>query len=187
MTCRSCFGTGKTHCRSEMCLTADCRPCGACRGEKTVTKTPFQQAREAFDAYCAMAAPHLPADEISAIQVEFARWEVGNFGYQPSSSNALGMSEEVGEMSDAMAMFFGFNRAIGRLSHVVLKSSQKIRGFDDKEYAREQIADAIADVWIFGLNLCTFFRIDGGTLLRATAAKVLKRNWKADPTGAKAD
>lgn len=161
------------------------RRCRCCNGTGLVTRaaTPFELSRASFESYAAMDGETLPEDALSAIQVRFARWEVGNFGYQPTSTNVLGCSEEMGEMTTAMAYFFGMHAAVGRLSHITLKSGQNIRGFADKEYAREQVADAIADVFVFGFNLCTALRLDAGTIFRATAEKVLKRDWKKKPSG----
>lgn len=143
-----------------------------------MSETAYKAARRSFDQYAGMDAPLLPADPLSALQVELSRWETGQFGFQPREKPALGMSEELGEMFEALSHVFGFGKAIGRVSHIVLKTSQGIRGFDDPEYARQQVADAIADVFIFGINLCTHFRIDAGTLLFTTSQEVLARNWK---------
>lgn len=148
--------------------------------QQAKSKTPFQLSREAFDAYAHLDKPHLPGDDLSTIQVLFARWEVANFGYQPAERNVSGLAEELGEMATALGYFLGLGKAIGRLSHIQLKASQKIRGFEDREYARAECADAIADICIFTMNLATALRIDFGTILRETAKKVLKRDWNAD-------
>jgi NTP pyrophosphatase (non-canonical NTP hydrolase) len=141
-------------------------------------RTPYEEARLAFDGYAAMDAPGLPEDRDSALQVRLARWQTAQFGAAPNHQPVLGMTEELGELAEAVLALMA---AQGRVSHATLKAEQRIRGFGDQDKVRAFIADAIADYDIFAEQLCTAMRLDRGALKRATAEKVLKRNWKADP------
>ena len=71
---------------------------------------------------------------------------------------------------------------LGELSHFVLKSKQKIRE-GAKSNCEADIADAFADVVIYGLNLLSNRGIDAETALTETIKKVLQRDWVKDPTG----
>ncbi|HET6960146.1 MAG TPA: hypothetical protein VFI56_26335, partial [Vicinamibacterales bacterium] len=42
--------------------------------------TLFERSTAAFASYAAFFAPHLPADELSALQVRLWRWQVELFG-----------------------------------------------------------------------------------------------------------
>lgn len=119
------------------------------------------KATAAFNEYAGMDAPHVPTDPFSALQVRMARWQARNFGYQPIEREVLGVSEEAGE-----------------LAHAVLKGLQGIRGMDDREAYRAKAADALADIAIYSMQVATSLRIDYGTIIQATAEKVLERDWK---------
>ena len=157
--------------------------------EELVMTTAYEAARAAFDKYAAMDAPHLPDDPWSALQVKLTRWQTRNFGIQPAERNALGIAEELGEMSESildtviynLGLVSGFAVTAGRLAHTVLKNAQKIRGMDDMEKARHNIADGVADLMVFSMQLCTCFRLDMGTLFKLTAEKVLERDWTKKP------
>ena len=144
-----------------------------------------QAARAAFDQYAAMDKGEFPADDMAELQVVLARWQAAKLS-QPlgsAATNALGMGEEVGELNEMM-LGLAMSVAVGRIQHAVLKHSQGIRGMGDIEALRVKAGDAIADAMIFATQLCTALRIDFGTLYRMTVAKVIERDWKADPDGA---
>lgn len=127
---------------------------------------PIEKARLAFNKYCAMDAPQLPESESSQLQVELARWQTKNFGGGNTLELLAGVAEEAGE-----------------LAHAVLKNTQKIRGMEDPEKYREAAGDAIADMMIYAIQICTKLRLDWYTLLSATAYdEVMKRNWTKDPS-----
>lgn len=140
--------------------------------------TPFEKARVRFSEYQAMDKPKLPTDQqinMSALQVDLCRWHHRNFDRDRDADHALGISEEVGELTEAL---LGLMAASGRISHAVLKNSQGIRGMGDEAQYRAAIADAVADSQIFATQLCTLLRIDFGTLYKETAEEVMKREWK---------
>lgn len=138
-------------------------------------ETPYQKARAAFDAYAAMDAPSLPADEGSALQVRLARWQTEQFGVQSLERPVRGMSEEIGELSEAMLRLMA---AMGKINHASLKHDQKIRGLEDTDKFRALMADALADARVYLRQIATAIRIDDEVNFRATAEEVLKRNWK---------
>lgn len=71
-------------------------------------------------------------ERLNQLISEISAWSKRNFKVRVPQ---LGTLEEVGE-----------------LSHVLLKRGQGIRGFDNDEYFKEQMADALADAAIFLLN-----------------------------------
>lgn len=129
---------------------------------------PIQKAKQAFDSYAGLDTPYLPDDatkhNLSTLQVRIHRWQARNFG---ASNPFLGIVEEVGE-----------------LSHAILKHEQKIRGFDDPDKFLNEAGDAIADMTVFAMQLCTRYRLDFGVLLAATIEEVLKRDWAKNPVDA---
>ena len=136
---------------------------------------PYDLARAAFDGYAALDAPLLPIQLHPQLQVRLFRWAQANFKPWGSTENVLGVSEEMGELAEALT---GLLIATGRLDHTMLKHMQGIRGYGDENHFRRQAADAVADMMIFATQLCTTLRIDMATLYQATAEEVMKREWK---------
>jgi hypothetical protein len=73
-------------------------------------------------------------------------------------------------------------KAAGLLCHVALKGEQRIRGLDDRGLARVGIAAAIA-------SICEALDATDGhgdlfDMYAATAAQVLRRDWRANPVDA---
>lgn len=112
------------------------------------------------------AAAPAPANEWSALQQRLYRWEARNFGQGTLEHAALGVAEESGE-----------------LCHAVLKHAQKIRGMGDIEVLREKAGDAVADIVIYAINLCSKLGLDFGTLVKETSREVMKRDWRKRPEG----
>ncbi len=132
-------------------------------------------ARKVFDTYAAMDHPDLPLHPISKLQVELYRWQAR----QPFDSNeeamSLGVGEELGELAEAVLEMAG---ASGRILHATLKSRQKIRGMDHRDTYRAKVADGVADLWVFSLQLLTMLRLDGGALVEGVARRVVMvRDW----------
>ncbi len=126
---------------------------------------PHEIAKAKFDKYAGLDSPSLPGDVASALQVSLYRWQARNFGSATKEQLALGVGEEAGELFRA-----------------ILKHSQNIRGFGDKEVMREAAGDAIADIFIYAIQLCTVLRLDWYTLLEETANQIVqKRDWVANP------
>ena len=104
-------------------------------------------------------------------QVELKKWQDENFGKHPDDALrfTLGMSEEVGEVC-----------------HHVLKGTQGIRG-GVKGINKEEVADGVADILIYGLQLLSELGMDAEAEISAVITKVLKRDWVKHPTGADID
>jgi NTP pyrophosphatase (non-canonical NTP hydrolase) len=103
----------------------------------------YKLARERFDATAGMDAPELPADPMEALQTRLYRWQVNRFGLQPAERQVLGIVEELGEWMDANGMTV--------------------------EKGEEAMTDAIADIGVFAIQLCTSLRLDAGTLMQPPA------------------
>lgn len=60
----------------------------------------YRASRVKFNTYAGMDGTCEPftVDQLSALQVQLARWETRNFGYQPAWTAALGIVEEIGEL-----------------------------------------------------------------------------------------
>lgn len=129
-----------------------------------------------------MPAGQYPEDPLSKMQVMLYRWETTNLSstLPPAATHALGIAEEIGELSETM---LGLSANAGRIAHLVLKNAQGIRGIDT-ETLRIKSADAIADALIFATQYCTSMRLDIGTLYRLTASKVMRRRWLENPVHA---
>jgi hypothetical protein len=181
----------------------------------------YDLATARFNAYAGMDAPELPEDSLSAIQVRLHRWQVQNFGWQPSWTMVLGITEEVSELVDAPdadkltdavgdIMVFstqlctdsrldfgtllrntegvlekcgplrGLNSTVGWLSHVALKTSQRVRGFDDPVKGHCAYAQHLQRLLI---NVRQFSQIDIERAYVDVAEHVMKRDWRQDPSG----
>ena len=118
-----------------------------------------QKAKEAFED---ASKPDVRHSKLALIQQNLFKWQREQFGNTPLAHLALGVAEEVGE-----------------LSHAILKRDQGIRGFDDKKKFEEAVADAIADTAIYSINLCSTLGIDYETVLTEVSKKILQRKWNA--------
>jgi len=107
---------------------------------------------------------------INLKQKELHEWQERNFKGTKSTTKpewcALGMAEEVGE-----------------LCHLILKRKQGIRNYTDNDKAKELIADAFADVVVYGVQLMTCEGLDAEAIIQKTIDDVLKRDWRKDPVG----
>jgi hypothetical protein len=90
-------------------------------------------------------------------------WQTRNFGEHSMDENlkrfALGVAEETGE-----------------LCHCVLKHVQKIRE-GKNGLPVDLIVDAVADIWVYSLQLLSTINVNASTALPKIFNKVLKRNW----------
>lgn len=96
-------------------------------------------------------------------QYEVVEWADRNFGSVPRHLPLLGMVEEIGE-----------------LAHVVLKSSQGIRGMDDDQKRRAAEMDAIGDLVVFLANFCAKSGYSLEQCIEAAWAEVKQRDWTRD-------
>ncbi len=104
---------------------------------------------------------------LSLRQDDLQNWQHRNFRDSLSADMIIGMAEELGE-----------------LSHWYLKRKQGIReGVKGGDFKAE-IGDTFADVVIYGIQLMTNEGIDAEQVIKDTIIKVLKRNWKDNPSGA---
>lgn len=105
------------------------------------------------------------------LQLKLWEWEQKNF----DTSNSM-------ELMTQLAM--GMCEEVGELHHALLKFKQKIReSASDFEGVRAQelMLDAIADCFIFGINLLSILDVDVVDLVASTAMKVMQRDWKKYP------
>ena len=102
--------------------------------------------------------------DLRALQEDFKKWAAKNFGsetgIEPACKAAMGVGEEAGE-----------------LLHVMLKASQKIRGYDDIRKVDAEGQDAIGDIVIYCLDVCNRMGWDFERVLGETARQVLARDW----------
>jgi NTP pyrophosphatase (non-canonical NTP hydrolase) len=100
-------------------------------------------------------------------QKELCKWQLKNFGHAPiiPEQLALGMAEEVGEVC-----------------HHVLKGVQHIRG-GVKGVNKAEVADGVADVLIYGLQLLSYYEIDAEEEIAKVIEQVLARDWVKNPSG----
>lgn len=101
-----------------------------------MTEAEFALSRERFEATAGMDHPDLPEPAIECLQTRLYRWQIRNYGVPDPRDMALGIGEEVGEYAEA----------------------EWSRGSADA-------LDAIADVAIYAIQLCTVLRLDAGSLM----------------------
>lgn len=94
---------------------------------------------------------------ISEMQNVHKKWEKYNFGDQETFTAFYGIVEEVGE-----------------LSHSMLKKHQMVRQNENHD---ENTVDAIGDIFIFLMSLCTKLDIDMESAILTTWTKVINRDW----------
>lgn len=100
--------------------------------------------------------------DLTELQYQIHEWRKRNFPGANSIQQLLGVTEEVGE-----------------LSHAHLKAMQGIRGTPQQH--QEAAMDAVGDILIYLMGYCSClgWKIEG--ILEATTARVLARDWIADP------
>jgi len=146
----------------------------------------YKKARDNFDEYIATSTEtntdHL--NKVQKLQYALAVW-VNSELTSDSTTDTLGVSEEVGETTEAMLLLLLLATKSGKLSHAILKHHQGIREHHEQniEKLRAEVADGVIDVIIYAMNLCTHQRLDFDTLLRETITEVTTRKWKTDPQG----
>lgn len=133
--------------------------------------TPYERAKRVFEGYAA-------EKDSTILQARVARWQSYNFGACDPLVNALGVNEEIAEGFGAFARLAV---AAGKMSHLVLKGHQRIRGYADEERLRAAIADSVADQQIFAMGVATLYRFDLDAIVAATAEEVMQRDWKRFP------
>lgn len=101
--------------------------------------------------------------DLSMMQTEHVGWACRNFGPITTTTQFMGMAEELGE-----------------LAHALLKHEQGIRGVDETELLKKVI-DAHCDLIIFSLGLASVLEYDLWEELEATWTEVSKRDWVLDP------
>jgi len=122
--------------------------------------------------------------DIKALQKDLHNWQVRNFGESSTEDQSLGVTEEIGEFAAAVVILLAAEN--GRIAHAILKNKQGIRNYS-KEKTRAEIEDAIGDIFIYMLNMCTHMDMDLEDIYTKTAASVLKRDWKKNPTTGEAN
>ncbi len=119
------------------------------------------------------------ASEPDSAEEDDAVGDVLIYCAQLCTAYRLSLRELVGNMPGGAAPF-GLEH--GLLCHVALKGEQRIRGLDDRSLARVGIAAAVARL----AEYVAATRGDGVILdmYAATAAQVLRRDWRANPVDA---
>ena len=117
------------------------------------------------------------------LQSEHADWAERNFGSAGDPGfhrrgSVLGVAEEIGELAeelDSPAHIVELTRALGRLAHATLKSTQQIRMNEDHA-ARAQ--DAVADIVVFLSDVCTRNGWNFEQVVEQTWDQVKQRDWR---------
>ena len=127
------------------------------------------------------AAPSLSID-LPTLQAEIYAWQTRNFGEGVAMQSFAGVAEEIGELSEAVGDVGTLPISLGRLGHALLKSEQGIRGTAAEHNEKGQ--DAVGDILIYLINLCSRKAWDVETILRVTWAHVGARDWTINPVDA---
>jgi NTP pyrophosphatase (non-canonical NTP hydrolase) len=102
---------------------------------------------------------------LDTLQYKLADWQRYNFPRQVADRERL-----------ALLLALGVSEESGELAHAVLKRDQGIRGTDAEHKAK--IRDAIGDIAIFAMQLCTLEGWSFESIVTETAAEVMKRKWE---------
>lgn len=73
---------------------------------------------------------------------------------------------------------------LGRIAHAVLKTEQRIRGYDNPEKGRREVAENLVSVLYRLRDQALILGSDLEEVYATVAARVLQRDWKADPVSA---
>ncbi len=101
-------------------------------------------------------------------QKELRDWAESNFG---------------DKKADTMMCVVGMAEELGEFAHFVLKRKQGIREAAGGGDFKAEIGDAFADVVIFGIQAMSCEGMDAEEVLALTIEKVLKRDWRNNPSG----
>ena len=119
--------------------------------------------------------------DLRLLQAELRKWEVRNFGEGDPLEGVVGATEEVGELAEVVDVL-DLPVLLGRLAHAQLKLRQGIRATPEELNAKGK--DAIGDIFIYLINLCSKNDWDAQSILLETSRHVLSRDWKSNPTDA---
>jgi len=107
-------------------------------------------------------------------QKELADWQNKNFPIE----NMLKLSkEDLVLMICNLQMALGMSEEVGEISHTVLKGTQGIRE-GKNGINKELLADGFGDVFIYGSQLMTLNKVDVSDAINTTIQQVLKRDWQ---------
>lgn len=124
--------------------------------------------------------------DLGQLQREHKEWRDRNFPTFRDTDGLLGVTEEVGELAEALIGHVQLSTALGRLAHSHLKTQQGIRG--DAATHRAAAEDAVADVVIFLTSYCNTNDIDLAATVEKTWSEVRDRDWITNPeTGASSE
>jgi NTP pyrophosphatase (non-canonical NTP hydrolase) len=112
-------------------------------------------------------------------QKELKEWQEKNF---PRSRYEVMTKNQLIDMILVMQFTLGMAEEVGEVCHHILKGIQGIRG-GVNGFNKDEIADGVTDSLVFGQQLMSLLQIDAEKEIAAVVEKVLKRNWKENPTG----
>jgi NTP pyrophosphatase (non-canonical NTP hydrolase) len=123
----------------------------------------LERARRAENRITGKACEEVFADAgtskyLQALQTDHKTWTDRNFPNADPVDAVLGVAEEVGE-----------------LCHAILKQRQGIRGTSEEHEAKAK--DAVGDIVIYLLDVCTRRGWSFGEIVAETWAEVRKRDW----------
>jgi len=107
---------------------------------------------------------HFPARYLIELQADHKAWADRNFPNADPVDAVLGVAEEVGE-----------------LCHAILKQRQGIRGTHEEHEAKAK--DAVGDIVIYLLDVCTRRGWSFAEIVAETWAEVRKRDWTKKGAG----
>lgn len=118
---------------------------------------------------------------LKKLQKEQKVWVKHNFGDRGIHQPLLGVTEELGELSESdqesKDHVFEIMKSLGRLSHAHLKKEQGIRNNENHD---ENARDAVADIVIYLSDYCSAKGFDFEITVQETWDQVKRRDWKKD-------
>lgn len=108
------------------------------------------------------------------LQKDLKEWQDKNFEPVPVETHKF-------------QMLAGMQEELGEISHIILKSSQKIRKYKDglTQTALADFKDGVGDLMVYTMQLCSDLGIDFQDAVETTAKEVMERNWKKNKDNGK--
>lgn len=117
--------------------------------------------------------------DFAELQRQVGEWSARNFPGKVADDPLHGVSEELGELTEAFAAYMEVVQAVGRLQHAFLKRKQGIRGTPEELFAK--LNDAVGDLDVFLSDFCNQVGIDRQAATEEAWYEVRDRDWRKNP------
>jgi len=85
--------------------------------------------------------------------------------------------ENIGEVRDPAYLAMGMAEEVGEICHAMRCRERGVRGYDNDAKYLDEVADGIADTFVYSLQLASAHDLDVEKILLRTFKHVLSRDW----------